>query len=237
MTSVQFRTIPDVLDAIRTTDVVNWSIWYGKQLLPFKYTGKDETESINLLERTLSTLQSSAAIYTVKMYDEMKYNSAGHCKITKATEECASFNFRLNDETYGSPYSMQNKELERKLAAMQLKVEQLEAEKEAGEDEEDDSIMGVLNGMVKENIPMLVPILMGKLFGGQPGPATALAGIPENDGADLQQEKTDPVQVIEAIKLMRAVDPGIDKHLIRLGELAKSNPKKFKSLIGMMKFL
>lgn len=225
MSSVQFRSIHDVVHAFKSTGIVNWSIWQNKQYLHFKYTGKDAGESEELLAQTCKVLQQSAAIYTLKLYEGLAYNKSGYCTITRNTEDSGSFNFRFLEETYGNPSVSENRELSKQVAALTLELNQLKAEREADDDDDNAGIMGVLNGALENALPVILPGLIGKFFGGN-APATALAGVP---GAVCSLD--------EAIAAMRAADPEVDKHLLKLGDIARDNPKRFKQLLAMMAYV
>lgn len=226
--SVQFQDIESVINAYELRGVAAFSIYQGKQLL-LKYEGTEIGEGADLLNQFLPMLSSSAAIYTLCIYEE--YTG----KINDKTPYHGSYNFKFSENTPGFNQSnnvLQSVKLQ--LAAMDEKLTRLETEKDlAGSDDP------TLNGMDRIGqilshplVERLIPVIMGFI---QPGEETkklpaAMAGIGK-ENYDISQE------LKEAVLNMLAATDESETALIKLGAVAKKDPGKFKKLLGYMNFI
>lgn len=219
--SVQFRNVNAVVTAYVNREVPAWSIWQGGQFM-FKYEGNDIGEGTAMLEETLKVLQQSAAIYTLKVYEDL-----GKGKIKNNTPDDGSFNFRFVEDPYNVPGNANN-ELLTELRALKLQVEELQN----AEPEPEDNPLGIVGHVlampgVSEAVATMVPALIGKIFGTNNSPA-ALAGIPENTGIHNEAE---------ALQVLRAKDPLFEQHIIKLACIARDRPETFVQIVGMLKHM
>lgn len=224
--SIQFKGIDSVVAAYENRDVPAWSLWQGKQFI-FKYEGNSIDEGSQQLTEYLNMLaQSTNAIYTLKVYEDVPGG-----KIKSNTPDDGSFNFKINadsQEITNNQYSRMNNSnaiLER-LERMEQRL--IEREEEEG-DEEPESKLGLIGEIISH--PTIQPIAqafitnilgIGKTNGtAAPAqmPRAAISGI--NDDAILS----------EAIKELTAHDPKLPEHLAKLAALAKENPQGFQFLL------
>ncbi len=234
--SVQFQNINNVVDAYNMREVPAFSIYQGKQLL-IKYEGSDIDEGSQLLNNFLTMLQDSAAIYTLCVYEEFSG------KINDKTPYHGSWNFRFNAAPAGyqqGSVALQGIQQEMRELREQLSRKQIQEELDEQEAEDEDpvtSMIDKINGIISHPVvERLIPVLLNALNVGsaQLQPAAqqpaAIAGIPTPDAVL-------PEELIRAVNSMLAADPAAHTALITLGQLADTDVKKFKAVLGYMKFL
>ena len=228
MSSIQIKGLDNVVAAYTNREVAPWSLWQGKQFM-FKYEGEDINEGASQLEQTLQMLaQSSNAIYTLKVYEELGKGG----KIKNNTPDDGSFNFKLNldsQEITANQYSTMNNrnEVLQRLAAIE---EKLSNDEEEEEEQPQDYGLGMIGTILTH--PTIQPIatqfmlgILSKILpaGSQPPanqpPAAAINGIDEDN-------------VIEqAIETLQQHDDKLAEHLQKLAAMAEQNPQGFKFLL------
>lgn len=225
MASVHFKGIDNVLNAYEARKVPAWSLWQGSQFL-FKYEGTDISEGANALNEILDRLaESSNAIYTLKVYEEL---TGG--KIKDKTPHDGSFNFKLNldgQEITTNQYSTlrnQNAILE-KLEALEQRMNEREEEGE----EEPQSKLGLIGEILNDpGISQIVQPLIAKFFGlgtATPQmPMRSISGISDDDRSTLN----------EALKILEKADPKLPEHLMKLAQLSQESPDSFKFLLNTL---
>lgn len=213
--SVQFRNPGDVLTAFESRNVADFSIWQGKQFM-FKYEGGDIGEGSTTLQDLLNVLGQSAAIYTLRVYEDL--NGA---KIKSNTPDDGSFNFRLLDETAGMQHYNNNNGLQSEVNALKLKIAELEEERD---EEPGGDSLGALGEILQHPVvQQFMPEIIAYIKGSPPVPAK-IAGVP-----------TDPNQKIqEALFILNGADVNFSDHLYKLATIARTNPAQFKMLLGML---
>lgn len=224
--SVHFKGIDNILNAYEQRNVAAWSLWQGSQFL-FKYEGTNISEGAQALNDILDRLaQSSNAIYTLKVYEELPGG-----KIKDKTPHDGSFNFRLNvdsQEITNSQYGAirnQNAILE-KLERLEQRMN--EKEEEGGDEPENKlGLIGeILNDPgVSQIVQPLIGPLLNKLFGlagvTPQMPMRSISGISDEAAATLN----------EAIRILKDADPKLPEHLMKLATLSKESPDSFKFLL------
>lgn len=228
--SVQFKTVEDILSAYESRDVVKFAIFQDKQFL-FKYEGEDINEGLIQLETMIRALRQSAAIYTLAVYEDIPKNG----KIKSDTPYDGSFNFRFQDNTdsYNNGSSLL-RELTENQRVMNERINAI-LEKENDEPENEPSEMDAISGFLSHPlVQQYAPVLLGALGVkmGEP-PAAAMAGLPA--AGCHNQDISD--ELYSALCDMLNVSPDVEKHLIKLGTLAKTNPAKFKQILGYTNFI
>lgn len=222
--SVHFKGIDNVLNAYEQRAVPAWSLWQGSQFL-FKYEGNDISEGATALNEILDRLaQSSNAIYTLKVYEELQGG-----KIKDKTPHDGSFNFKLNldsQEITTSQYGAlrnQNAILE-KLERLEQRMNEREEEEE---EEEPKSKLGLIGEILNDpGISQIVMPLVSKLLGinGANTPRPTIAGINDDEAATLKQ----------AIEILKKSDPDLPAHLMKLAKLSQESPDSFKFLLNAL---
>jgi len=228
--AVQFNSVDNILNAYQLRSVAPFSIFCGNQL-NFKYEGDSMEEGSTQLENYLQMIAGSAAIYSLCVYEEFDG------KINVKTPYHGSFNFRLNNATDFQQVSgigaiaLQLKQMDEKIEKLQREsiADELEGDETPGT-ETLDMIGSILMHPVVEK---LLPVFMSALNipqlqnQNQLQPA-AISGIPA---------ETLPADLLQAVAAMVAAVPESKDALISLGNIAETNPQKFKMILGYMKFI
>jgi hypothetical protein len=241
--SVQFRGIDKAVEAYTNQAIPKWGLFQGSQFLS-KYDGNSLSEGAELLESFLTALDlrtADSATYTLCVYDDLAPGE----KIKSSTKYDGSFNFRLVDNI--EPYQ-QNKMggvYEQRIAGLEQRILELSAEPVEPELTTGEKLMGAL-GKVLEH-PQIQELVASKLIGVIDGvgnvltgifksPAVAIGNIPS---APLQQtnEADENAKLQEAIRILITVDSQLGTHLLTLAKVAKADPSKYNSLIGMLNLL
>lgn len=220
--SVQFKGLESVIAAYENREVPAWSLWQGKQFM-FKYEGSDISEGSTQLHATLEMLaQSSNAIYTLKVYEDLPGG-----KIKNNTPDDGSFNFKLNlegQEITNNQYAVvrNNNALLEEIREMKAQIAAMQEE----EEEEPQSKLGLIGEILNDpGISQIVQPLIMKFLG---------IGSPE---APLQRAvgsisgTNDDDILNNAITFLKSVDPQLPKHLSKLAEIAKNDPPTFQFLL------
>lgn len=226
--SVQFVGITEVMKAFDNMKCVKWSVCQGKAL-NFSYSGNDLEEGRDDLEEWLKMIgnRTTQAIYTLKFYEGHKEG-----RITAATPETTSFNFRLCDELeegnrrpgYPVRYNPAEFTLLEEVRELKQEIKTLRSDQEkqpaaVGSAEEplefwekilDHPIAIAAIGKVL-NIDLSGMMAAGKI-----------AGVPEGTDIDSIIEK------------LYKFDPDLDQHLYKLSVMAEKNPANFKVLLSML---
>jgi len=225
--SVQFVGITEVMKAFDNMKCAKWSVCQGKAL-NFSYSGNDLEEGREDLEEWLKMIdkRTTQAVYTLKFYEG---HTAG--RITAATGETTSFNFRLCDEleegnrrsNYPARYNPAEFTLLEELRELKQEVKTLKSEHEKP----------AALGNVEEPLEFWEKILdhpiaiaaIGKVLNidlsGMMN-AAKIAGVPE--GTDIDS----------ILDTLYKFDPDLDQHLYKLSVMAEKNPANFKMLLSML---
>lgn len=226
MASVQFRNCEAVITAYIDRDVPAWAMFQGKQFL-FSYAGNSISEGSVYLEKILSMISESAAIYTLCIYEDLPDG-----KIKSNTAHDGSFNFRLNEYEGGGNSRMiagaGDYELRRQVEMLTQKMDLLLNEDEEEETEqEENNLIGQINQVMA--IPGIKEMVMGfssMLFKPAAAPsAGAIAGPHELNEA------------MGALTEMGEVSPVIIQKIIRLNEIRKENPKLYETYISYLQMI
>ena len=257
--SIQAFGIEAVLKAYTAKGSPAFSIWSGKNM-NMKYDGFDAdgnwsepniSEGEQILAAYLKSIYTgSNAIYTLKTYDGLSDEE----KITPKTEYDTCFNFRLYD--IGSGYNRPTSEspaiielltrMDQRIAAIEMNNNFDDDDEEEEEQEEAQTIGSVLIGLLQDPEKLTKLIRVGKELLGFDTPAavanitpirTGQNELPGNQPAapgigNLSQGDIDSIS--NSLDILGANDPDIAKHLEKLANMAKNNPKKFQSLISML---
>jgi hypothetical protein len=242
-TAVSFRGCKQVIEAYRANDMSSWAVANGKDVM-FAEVCDSVEDGEAMLTEILKKLQTggSRAQFTLRVYE-----LSGKDKIMNNTPWSRSFNFALyNDEDEYSPFEHGRrtyaveaderiKKLQDEIDAMKLVIAEGD-----GEPEKETGINGFISGIVQD--PFMKQTLMQALAGiiqkvvpmNAARPA-AVAGI-EGQSQALQSVLLpgQPEKVQEGINVLCTQDPVLGDHLIKLGNIALTNPQNFKMLLGML---
>jgi hypothetical protein len=232
--AVQFYGIRAVLDAYENRQAAPFVLWWGSQLL-IKYEGKDLEEGKQVLGDYLRSIMTpdSVATYKLTVYDKLSKEG-----LNSRTPYDGSFNFKLHDPGYATPYqsaaNSQVQRLEAMIEELREELNQREAqpEKPAG-------IMGVVSGLLEN--PQVQQAIVSRVIGF----VDQLLGVPQvpvpqiaRVGAVDETNAARQAQLLhEAWEALITHDPQIGEHLKKLAALALSDPQKFQSLVQMINML
>ena len=263
--SIQAYGLEETVEMYRSKSIPQFSICAGR-IMNFAYDGfgaDDEyikptmSEGIQVLLNYLSSMYSrTTAIYTLKVYDDLKANQ----KIKPSTEYTQAFNFRLNDPggmmpgmsggmgmmpyQRGAMYGAQNPFVE-EMRLMREELEQLKAN-QVEEDDEPETWEEVLTGILKDPVKMNQHVnAIKNIFGITNNVQTignVLPSVPYSKINDHPQ-KTEIKTQEEQMKLWERTAAAIDKlagyvgaenlvgHFETLGRIAEKNPASFQKLL------
>jgi len=252
--SIQFYGIDQVVDAYKNRQVPAFSICAGK-VLQFTYDGTDEfseyrkptiQEGIQVLLNYLSSMYSgTTAIYTLKVYDDLKEAQ----KIRPSTEYSTAFNFRLNEPgMMGSGmipyqrggYGQQNMILE-ELQKLRQEIEELKEEKE--EDDEPETLEETIAGILKDPAKLNQHVNTWKNLLGVNTPQShetvgnvvPFKKMSESENTTITETEEQRWQrLANAIDTLATYDKNIVEHFETLAKMAKEKPEKFQGLISMI---
>jgi hypothetical protein len=244
--AVHFRGIESVVTAYRSNRVGPWAIHNGKCVLfSSEDVGIDDVESgaeqlrgiLKLMAGNGSESKMMLAVYKIDEQTE----------ITNKTEFFRSFNFTLYGVDEESPYvrrgSMISQEINQRMDRLEALVLKLVEEEEEEEEEKEPGLMGVLNGLSKnpQVMQVVTGFIMNKLGivppGGQLG---KVAGMDNKSVGSMQsapsnvlnQEQTEKAQ--RAIEILVGLDPDLGDHLLKIADIAKNQPVKYKMFASML---
>lgn len=235
--SVQFKGVPDVVQAYESQGIARFALFHGSQLL-LKNDDDDILTGRELLSAYLNKIKRSAGIYTLCVYDDLSKDA----KIKSNTPFDGSFNFQCMDyEDGGSPYSQLKEEFREMKEAVTGLIESRSEEKEDdGEPSKMGGVMGMIgkileNPTVQQAIAAKVIGFIDKIFLGgvapqlQEGPA-AMGAAPNGDSGGDQIQK-----IGQAVDFLFSVDPLLGDHLLQVADIARKSPDKYRSVISMLK--
>ena len=233
MAAVQFTGIENVIKAFSNREVKAWSVWIGKQFL-FSCVGANETEAAADLETLLNSLEKSAHVYTLKVYEDIGKKE----RITEKTPAHGSFNFKLlqYDGSSGNNMPEWMREIKDENKALKLQNETLMQElEESDDDEPPKDIIGTITELIVTD-PAKIPVIAQsiyaiiKMFTGQ----TTQTGQPFAQPAPVAISGVTENSLQSVIDELKQYDPRLTEHLQKLVLIAKNDPAGFKSLLGIL---
>ncbi len=225
--SVQFTCPETVLSAYLNRNCAAWSIWQGKQFM-FKYDGNTVEEGQAQLIEILGVLsESSNAIYTLKVYEDLDGK-----KIKENTPCDGSFNFKLNMESqmitnsqytrFGNLNAMQSE-----LAAVKEELRILREEREEPEEDATQDALGKIGALMENPVIMK---LAAMIFGPKAG-TVAPSQMPMLQGSIGNVPGTQDEEIKKAIEVLKSKDERIAEHLTKLAKIAVEQPGSFTFLL------
>lgn len=227
-----------------------WAIVWDKQLL-YKSAGDSFAQSETLLQEFLKSLERSdtAATYELRIYEEIKDRKK--IKLTLEPDFC--YNFTLFAEEYPAPGATTRREgyarLEDKLDALDAKIALLKEEQQ----EEDDDTVGApppepawlraLNKVLdhpkaQDKIGEVFCGLVDKLLSSNSEPMATkqIAGMGDvPQGGPIKEITQDNLAKIQAaVEILAGIDADFGENLMKIAQLAQTNPKKYRSLVMML---
>jgi len=236
--SVQFTNGNDVVEAYENQQIPKFAICADKQFL-FKYVGDDVAEGSSFLTGLLEKLQTSAAIYTLKVYEDPEQG-----KVNEKTPCDGSFNFRFLDapvySTAGTPVMngpgrSGTQAILDKLEEMHKRIEDLETD-EAPKVGSMGMIGEILDlPIVQTAMPMIIEKIMAMFDNKQPSVPGANvtpmqgASIARVSGLNLQDRK----RVDVALARLEKNTTDLPAIMEKLADMAEKKPLQFSSYLSM----
>lgn len=226
--SLQYTKKEQVINAYQLQEIPSWAIAHRRQFL-FKYIGEDLEEGAEQLEKILEDLQNSAAVYTLRLYE--KTNGE---RITDKTPYDLSFNFRFKTESEnylpglgGSPREILPLFMQ-KLETMQEEISALRREREEESEEDTEPQEDTIGKITQLLSNPAVMAMLQKFFP---------AGSPTQVPAQLSGIGDEEKKIQAALEILRAADPQLGSHLLKLAQVAQNDKQKFSGLISMIDLL
>jgi len=208
--SVHFWGVENVLKAYDQRNVDSWAVFQGsKQMLNKGNTREDLAEYLKTL------WQDSTAVFTLNFY-ESEIDS-----VKPSTPNDGSFNFKLSLQNHGSTVSGNESLVLSELNALKLKFEQWENEDLEPEESEPD-MWERISGLLEK--PAVVG-LINKFTGLNMQPIGKVGNVP-NDENEMMINK--------AIGILKVKDPHLGTHLMKLANMATTNPANFQFLLSTL---
>lgn len=236
MASLQFVGRQAVVDAVTNRGLTTWGLFQSKQFI----TAGDGSQA---LDEFLQKLEpgGSAALYTLRVYADKDPE-----EITDKTECNGSFNFKL-----AYPVTNSAGGVDRSISDRLDRIEGMLLEEPDEPDQDDDnSLMGILMGYLKEPEKLAtiigafrgmvpappitqgppVPMAIGNHSPGQqPGHLVTQPGLSMGDDQEKMAQR-----VAIALDRLERQDPHILVHLEKLADLAEQKPGLFKLLLTQL---
>lgn len=241
------------MQAFNNCQIAAWALFCDRNLL-HKHAGKDFSESQQLLQGLLKSMEKSNTIatYTLCLYEDV----IDRKKIKASTEPDFRYNVTLFDqEEYPAPGSISRRE---GYARLEDRFDQIEAklallmDQPEDEDEEDTEAIGSkpsgLLGMLDRLLdnPRIQEKVGEKILGWidtftenmQPM-ADKQIGAMGNNGQpqagpirEITQDQYDKIN--NSVAILAGIDPKLGDHLAAIAKLAQEKPVKYNSLIMML---
>lgn len=236
MPSVQFFGIESIMQAAENLNCPAWGIFIDRGLFS-KYEGDDIAASQELLRRNLEALQEggTTAIYLLKFFESEKGQAV---KINDRTVcNCGSFRFKLIEPEEREARMIGNssqygiiKQMNDEIAALKQQLSEKEEEQEA----EDNSIGGLVMGLLKnpEQLGQIVNVgraLLGLPVQQLPAPPATIGALPA-----IYDNEANVERLSAAIDTLEKNDARLIDHLEKLAKMATDSPDQFKTLLSML---
>lgn len=222
--SVQFIGSDAVLKACENRNCPAWSLWQGRQFM-FKHDASTVDDAINALQEVLEMIgESTNAIYTLKVYEDLKPGT----KIKENTPADGSFNFRLNNPEQMITNSQYSRQVGMNQVLSELNAIKLQlAEKEEEEEEEEtdtEKTLGKIGDLMNNPVVMqLASMFLGKTIQ-LPAPAPGSLG-------NVGDQET---KIKNALVVLKEHDARLGDHLEKLAAIAVSKKESFLFLINTL---
>jgi len=228
--SVQFVDLESVVEAYTNMKVPAFTIWHDKQYL-FKWVGADMVEGEQFLTGILEKLSDSAAIYTLKVYEDPEG------KINEKTLCDGSFNFRFQAvpvySTPGTPVMNGNRQLNDTLAGIQKQLDELKNGGTVGDTGGALGFIGeiLMHPAIEPLVPMLADKLVNLVFPStpQPPPQQRVAQTARIAGIDPEARK----RIDQALAILDENVDDLPAIMEKLADVACRKPIQFKSYLNM----
>ena len=212
MANVHFWGVESVLNAYDQRGVETWAVVQSKQML-------NKGDSREDLEKYLKSLwQDSTAIFVLNFYE------CDVDTVKPTTPNDGSFNFKLSLQNHNAGVGGSESLILSELNALKLKFAEWENE-DLEPDEPDPDLWERINGLLEK--PAIVG-LINKITGLNVQPIAKVGNVPpgENDSEENL--------INRAIGILKVKDPFLGKHLMKLANMATTNPTNFQFLLSTL---
>ncbi len=244
---VQYFGIDSVLEAANNFQCPAWAIFIRSSLF-MKYEGDNMAESIQMLEKCLTSLEPSGtdAVYTIKFFE----NEGKAIKINeKSVCTAGSFNFKLTDpairEQQRLGYVAQSSGILNQVTQRMDKLEELfikfMEQTEPEPEDEPETVGTVLIDALKNPEHLMSLINAGKMLLGFPIQEKVtphVIGNVNNAAAQQQQPMEYDESMIQrlqtAVNTLEKNDPKLVEHLEKLASMSENDRGTFQFLLSML---
>jgi len=221
-----------------------WSVMDAKNMVIFANADDDLHESRQKLEDNILAAEAAGMTATLCLRLHPKKPKDGFYDSKTPTMmgtyfrpceyETQPYNGMMANQMAGNAMlAQQLSAIESRLNAMQMK---LDAEEEEDEEEEDEE-MGFLSGLmgnpaIKQMVVNVISNLMTPAKGAN---VSQVAGIDQAQ-PEIEEEYTEQdAKIDEAIERLKVHDPNLGDDLLKLCQIAETDPNQFKMLLKMLR--
>lgn len=246
--TVQARDVETVLYMYQMYNVPCFAIWI-KDVLFFPYRCESVEDGGPILEQMVERLaeSGSGAIYTLKVYEAVPAEG-----LTNKTGYTAAFNFQLrsirdeNGVYIGAGKQQADPAMMSILQAMQLQMAEMQKRLDEQEPDDEPSLIGQIAGFAETPLgQQLVGKILGAIFSSGnnnqqqitapvyapvPKQQATMSGVNSVNQNDEQQQKA-----LQAVEILRTVDPSIGDNLLLLATIAQRDPNQFLGFLNVLK--
>lgn len=240
---IQFRGLDAVMRAYDNNKVIAWSVMYGK-LINAKYIGSDAHDAREMLNAFLLQLRESdtTAIYTLNLYEELPKNA----KIKPSTEPDLAYNFLITEDQ--APRHARYNEIASVNQQLLDRITALEAKKALEEEEEDfeedeNSIGGILGGLLKdERIKEWIKtkaigfadqfLSKAKVLPMSNAQPAKVGAVSENDPVLINEDQQ--AKCNQALEILVRCDANLGDKLLKIAAIAQNDPDKYQMFSKML---
>lgn len=206
--------------------------------IKFYHTEDDIVNGRETLEQCLNSQKycGNTSVFTIMYFTRLDKN--GEC-----TGKSSSINVRLNEPGGYLPEhkgaDLMTMQLLKEIKELQMvqdsRLKALEEDEEE-EEEEDNTLMGKI-GKIWQGMPqnMQTAAIMGimKKLGLLEIPQPSINGVPEED--TITDTKTESEKIRTALQILSTATPTLGEDLMKLANIAKTNPSQFNMLLQMLR--
>jgi len=222
-----------------------WSVTDAKNVVIFQHTEDDMHESRQKLEDNLLAAEAAGMTATLTLRFHPKKPKDGYFDSKAPVMQATYFRpceFEMQPYSGANQMAGANAMLMQQLSAMESKINamqmRLEAQEEEEEDEEEEEGMGFLSGLMGNPAvkQMMMNVVANLLTPNKQPNVTQVAGIDQEEQTETEEEYTEQdAKIDEAIERLKVHDPILGDDLLKLCQIAESDPNQFKMLLKMLR--
>ena len=220
-----------------------WSVTDAKNVIIFQHTDDDMHESRQKLEDNLLAAEAAGMTATLTLRFHPKKPKDGYFDNKAPVMQATYFRpcefemqpYNNNNNIAGNAMlAQQLAAIESRLNAMQMKME---AEEDEEEEEEEEDGMGFLSGLMGNPAikQMFMNVVANLVTPNKQANVTQVAGIDQPETETEEEYTEQDAKIDEAIERLKVHDPILGDDLLKLCQIAESDPNQFKMLLKMLR--